>query len=271
MKKEKSDNALDDLLAVMARLRDPETGCPWDRQQDFATIAPYTIEEAFEVADAIERGDMVALKDELGDLLFQVVFYAQMARELDEFDFHDIARGIGEKMVRRHPHVFGDVKITSELEQRSAWERHKAKERQRDAVEAEGVHGALDGVARALPALMRAYKLQRRAAREGFDWPDLAPVFAKIHEEIQEVQGELTVNKPDQTAIREEIGDLLFACVNLARHLDTDPEVALRQGNDKFEARFRAVEAELARRGKTLAQSTLAEMERIWDDVKRTE
>jgi ATP diphosphatase len=264
-------DAMDALLRVMARLRDSKTGCPWDKEQDFATIAPYTIEEAYEVADAIERGDMAALKDELGDLLFQVVFYAEMAQELGAFDFHDIVRGITEKMVRRHPHVFGERAVISELEQRAAWERHKADERKRDAAEHRAKHGALDGVARALPALMRACKLQRRAAREGFDWPDLAPVFAKIEEEITEVRAELSKETKNQDAIREEIGDLLFACVNLARHLDTDPEAALRHGNDKFEARFRAVEAELARRGSSPAQSSLAEMDEIWDEVKRAE
>ena len=259
------------LLEIMARLRDPDGGCPWDVEQTFASILPHTIEEAYEVADAIDNNDMAALKDELGDLLFQVVFYAEMARELGEFDFNDIARGITEKMVRRHPHVFGDQVVTSELQQRAAWERHKADERKRDAAENRGKHGALDGVARALPALMRASKLQRRAAREGFDWPDLAPVFAKIEEEIAEVRAELGRETRNHDAIEDEIGDLLFACVNLARHLETDPEVALRHGNDKFEARFRAVEAELVRRGRTPARSTLAEMDEIWDEVKRAE
>ncbi len=258
------------LLDIMARLRDPQSGCPWDKAQSFATIAPYTIEEAYEVADAIQRGDMAGLRDELGDLLFQVVFYAEMAREAGEFAFADIAEGISDKMERRHPHVFGDGSIGSEQEQNLAWEQHKAAERAAVA-EADGrAHSVLDGVASALPALMRAYKLQRRAAREGFDWGALAPVIAKIEEEIDEIKVEIAADEEgsNHDAVAEEMGDLLFACVNLARHLKVDPEAALRRGNDKFERRFRAVEDALAERGRTPAQSDLAEMDALWDQVK---
>ena len=261
--------AIERLLDIMARLRDPNGGCPWDKEQNFATIAPYTI-EAYEVADAIERGDMAALQDELGDLLFQVVFYAQMARENGVFDFADITQGVSEKMERRHPHVFCDAVIASEQEQNRAWERHKAAER-RQSADADGrAHSALDGVATALPALMRAYKLQRRAAREGFDWDDVSPVFAKIDEEVAEIKAEIAAHAPRKT-VEDEVGDLLFACVNLARHLGVEPEAALRRGNDKFERRFREVEALLAARGKTPAQSDLAEMDALWDQAKAAE
>jgi MazG family protein len=259
--------AIDRLLEIMARLRDPEGGCPWDREQSFATIAPYTIEEAYEVADAIARGDMAGLRDELGDLLFQVVFYAEMAREAGEFSFEDIAQGISDKMERRHPHVFGDTVIASESEQNRAWERHKADERAARAAAEGRAPSVLDGVAHALPALMRAYKLQRRAAREGFDWDRIEPVFGKIEEEIAEIRDALA-GDAGRDAVAEEMGDLLFACVNLARHLKIDPEVALRRGNDKFERRFRRVEALLAARGKSPAGSSLAEMDAMWDQVK---
>ncbi len=259
--------AIDRLLEIMARLRDPQDGCPWDKEQTFSTIAPYTIEEAYEVADAIARGDMAGLRDELGDLLFQVVFYAEMAREAGEFSFEDIAEGISDKMERRHPHVFGDTAIASESEQSRAWERHKADERAAGAAAAGRAPSVLDGVAHALPALLRAYKLQRRAAREGFDWGEIEPVFAKIEEEIAEIRHELA-GDAGRDAVAEEIGDLLFACVNLARHLKIDPEVALRRGNDKFERRFRRVEELLAARGKSPARSSLAEMDALWDQVK---
>lgn len=242
-------DALATLLALMAKLRDPQSGCPWDLSQSFATIAPYTIEEAFEVADAIDRNDMAALRDELGDLLFQVVFHAQMAGEAGAFDFADVARSITEKMVRRHPHVFG-----SGDETRPDWEAVKAAER--------GVHAdqsALAGVAMALPALMRAEKLQKRAARAGFDWPDESGPLAKVHEEIAEVQA--AGNDAERA---EEIGDLLFAVVNWARHLDIDPEVALRRANAKFETRFRKIET-----APGFSSLTLDEKEALWADAKR--
>ncbi len=262
--------AIERLLDIMTHLRDPDTGCPWDAAQNFATIAPYTIEEAYEVADAIQRGDMAALKDELGDLLFQVVFYGQMAREEGSFDFADIAHGISEKMLRRHPHVFGDAEIASEREQSVAWEHYKAEERERRATADGRAPSVLEGIAMALPALMRAHKLQRRAAREGFDWPEISPVLAKIEEEIAEIKTEIASgSEPDR--LEDEVGDLLFACVNLARHLGVEPEAALRRGNGKFERRFHRVEELLAMRGKTPAQSDLAEMDALWDQAKSAE
>ncbi|MEE2981602.1 MAG: nucleoside triphosphate pyrophosphohydrolase [Pseudomonadota bacterium] len=263
-------STIDQRLDVMARLRDPENGCPWDVEQTFATIAPYTIEEAYEVADAINDEDWPALVDELGDLLFQVVFYAQMAREAGRFDFSAIAAGAVDKMVRRHPHVFEDSEIATAEAQTHAWEAHKAEERGAKA-EAEGrAPSALDGVTRALPALIRAIKLQNRAARVGFDWPTLPPVIHKIEEEIAEVRGELSDGAtPDRLA--DEIGDLLFACVNLARHAGVDPEAALRQGNTKFERRFRRIEARLAEDGRGPDDSDLAEMDRLWDRAKAEE
>src|SRR5947209_18389108 len=221
---------IDRLLAIMTRLRDPAQGCPWDREQDFATIAPYTIEEAYEVADAIERGDMAALKDELGDLLFQVVFHARMAEELGLFGFDDVVEAIAEKMERRHPHVFGDVKIASVTAQNEAWEAHKAAERHASG----GAESVLDGVALALPALLRAAKISRRAARIGFDWPDAGPVMEKVLEEIAELRTEIE-RAAEPAALEEELGDILFAVANLARKLDIDPEEALRRATAKFE------------------------------------
>jgi len=257
---------IQDLLAIMARLREPERGCPWDLRQDFATIAPYTIEEAYEVADAIERDDMAALKDELGDLLLQVVYHAQMASERGSFSFADIVAAICGKMIRRHPHVFGAARVADAQAQTDAWEAHKESERRSTTA-----GGTLDGVARSLPALTRALKLQRRAARVGFDWTEPAPVFAKIEEEIAELR--LAAAAPERTAerIEDELGDLLFACVNLARHFDVDPDAALRRTNAKFERRFRWIEAALGRSGRTPSQSTLAEMDRLWDEAKRAE
>jgi len=260
---------IEKLIAIMARLRDPEAGCPWDTQQNFSTIAPYTIEEAYEVADAIERGDRSALKDELGDLLFQVVFHAQMAREDAVFDFHDVVEAVCQKMVRRHPHVFGDADIRTEQEQTKAWEAQKAAERAEGDAEA-GPGGALDGVALPLPALMRAEKLQSRAARVGFDWPEAEPVFAKIAEEIAEIH-EAIADGGHPDALMDEIGDLLFACVNLARHLSVDPEAALRHGNAKFERRFRQIEANLRATGKSPEDCSLEELEIQWLAAKAVE
>jgi len=255
------------LLAIMARLRDPARGCPWDREQDFATIAPYTIEEAYEVAEAIAENDMAALKDELGDLLFQVVFHARIAEERGAFDFGDVAETIADKMVRRHPHVFGDVEIADSAAQTVAWEEHKAQERR--AKDGGGKESALDGVGVALPALTRAEKIQKRAARVGFDWPAAAPIFDKIEEEIAELRAELDANVPER--VEDELGDLLFAVANLARHLDVDPDTALRKATRKFERRFRRVEALLAEGGKTASGSTLDEMEAEWRRAKAEE
>jgi MazG family protein len=260
--------ALDRLLAIMARLRDPDHGCPWDREQDFATIAPYTIEEAYEVADAIAQGDMAALKDELGDLLFQVVFHARMAEEAGLFDFTDVATAIADKMVRRHPHVFGDATIADAAAQLAAWEEHKAKERTAQAAAAGRPESVLDGVALALPALLRAAKLQRRAARVGFDWADAPPVILKLAEEIAELEAELAADPADRDKIEDEMGDILFAAANLARKLEIDPEAALRRATDKFERRFRRVEALAAARG---IGPDLDALDALWDEVKRDE
>ena len=258
------------LLEIMAQLRDPEHGCPWDLEQSFCTIAPYTIEEAYEVAEAAERGEPEALKDELGDLLLQVVFHARMAEEARHFDFNDVARGIAEKMIRRHPHVFADAEVEGSTAQTLAWEAQKAEERRAKATAAGRPESALDGVGLGLPALTRAEKLQKRAARVGFDWPSTAPVFDKISEEIAELRAEIDQGAaPERVA--DELGDLLFAVVNLARRLAIDPEQALRGTNRKFERRFRGVEERLAVRGKPIADASLDEMEAEWRRVKREE
>ena len=258
---------LDRLLAIMARLRDPERGCPWDREQDFSTIAPYTIEEAYEVADAIARNDPTALKDELGDLLFQVVFHTRMAEEAGLFGFEDVAAAIADKMERRHPHVFGTAKIASVAAQNRAWEEHKAAERRGRALEAGTAESVLDGVALALPALLRAVKFQNRAARIGCDWPEAHAVFDKIEEEITELRTELD-RGGDSERLEDEIGDLLFAVANLARKLELDPEAALRRATSKFERRFRRVEALVAERP---TNTGLEALEALWQEVKREE
>ena len=261
------------LIAIMARLRDPKRGCPWDVEQDFASIAPYTIEEAYEVADAIQHGDMAALRDELGDLLLQVVFHAQMATEVGAFDIDDVARAINAKMIKRHPHVFGDVSIEGAAAQTKAWEAQKAEERQSKA-EAEGrPASALDGVATGLPALTRALKLQKRAARVGFDWPAksaISEIEAKLAEELGEIKSAIASGK--RKAIEDECGDLMFVCVNLLRHLDIDPETALRATNAKFERRFRAVEDRTKDAGfADLASAGIDRLEAAWVAVKAEE
>ena len=257
-------DSLQALLALMARLRDPDHGCPWDREQTYATIVPHTIEEAYEVADAIAREDWAELRDELGDLLFQVVFYAQIAREEGRFAFEDVARGIVEKMTRRHPHVFADARYADADEQTAAWERLKAAEK------AESPTGVLEGVPLALPALTRAVKLQKKASKVGFDWGALEPILAKIEEEIGEIRHEITTCAPAER-LADELGDVLFAVANLARHLKLDPEAALRGTNQKFERRFRRIEQWLAEDGRAPAQSTLAEMDALWDRAKIAE
>lgn len=250
------------LRTIMARLRDPVTGCPWDVEQSFATIAPYTIEEAYEVADAIERQDWAELKGELGDLLFQSVFHARMAEEAGLFDLDDVATAIADKMIVRHPHVFGAASNAKTADQQvQDWETVKAAER---AAKARG--GVLDDVALGLPALMRAEKLQKRAARVGFDWPDIGMVIDKIAEEAGEL-AEARSTLP-QDKIEEEMGDLLFVMANLARHLKVDPETALRRANAKFTRRFAFIETELAKAGKHPSDSDLAEMDRLWDAAK---
>jgi len=255
------------LLAVMAWLRDREHGCPWDIDQTFRTIAPYTIEEAYEVADAIERDDLTALKEELGDLLLQVVYHAQMAREAGAFGFDDVAAAIADKMVDRHPHVFGDARIDTADAQTVSWEARKAAERATRSTGTE-VAGTLDGVARALPALLRAEKIQKRAARVGFDWKKTGPVIDKIEEELDELRAELAAGEVDQGRLSDELGDVLFAVANLARHCKVDPEAALRATNDKFERRFRHIERRLAESGRKPADATLEEMEALWQEAK---
>ena len=256
------------LLALMAKLRAPVGGCPWDVEQDFSTIAPYTIEEAYEVADAIARDDLPALADELGDLLFQVVYHAQMADERGAFSFRDVVESILLKMIRRHPHVFGDQDIRDAETQTRNWETLKAAERAGKTSGAPA--GVLDNVPLALPALMRAAKLQRRLARVGFDWPDLAGVMGKIKEELGELEDELS-GAPDKVRVADELGDVLFALANLARTLEIDPEDALRATNAKVERRFRFVEAALRQDGRTPEQSTLDEMDALWTAAKRDE
>jgi MazG family protein len=257
--------SLDRLLHIMARLRDPDHGCPWDLEQNFASIAPHTLEEAFEVVETIEANDLTALPDELGDLLFQIVFYAQMAAEQGIFDFATVVEGICDKMERRHPHIFADQVIADSAAQTRAWEEQKAAERK-----AKLQTGALDGVSVALPALTRAVKLQRRAARVGFDWPRTEQVLDKLAEEIAELRAEMGEN-PDPMRLQDEMGDILFVCANLARKLDIDPESALRHGNRKFERRFRHIESSLVARGSSPAESSLGEMEDLWQEAKRRE
>lgn len=256
------------LLEIMALLRHPVKGCVWDLEQTYATIAPHTIEEAYEVADAIEQGDTDALRDELGDLLLQVVFHAQMASEEGAFDFDDVAGTICAKMISRHPHVFGNVEVASSEAQTRHWEAQKAEERRRKAARnGDGEPSALDGVTPGLPALTRAMKLQNRAARVGFDWDSPVQVLDKIAEEAEELRAEIT-ERPDADRLRDEVGDLLFAAVNLARKLKIEPETALRHANAKFDRRFRAVERALAAEGKRPETSTLDEMEAHWVAVK---
>lgn len=255
--------AITELLDIMVRLRDTEHGCPWDRQQDFSSIAPYTLEEAYEVADAIARDNMADLREELGDLLFQVVFHARIAEEAGEFDFEDLTRGIADKLVRRHPHVFAKVENLDVAAQSERWEALKAGERSAKTAQALDA-GVLAGVALALPALLRAAKLQKRASRIGFDWPDIRGPLAKIHEELAEVEAELDTDS--HQALEMEIGDLLFAVVNLARHAGIDAEAALRGANDKFVRRFQAMEEQL---GSRLPEAGLEEMEAVWQSVKQ--
>ncbi len=255
-----------DLIDVLAALRTPVTGCPWDLEQSFETIAPYTLEEAYEVADAIARGNRPDLCEELGDLLLQVVYHAQLAREEGAFDFADVADGITRKMIRRHPHVFGDDAARSAGAAKGFWEQIKAEEKARKPARAKSV---LDDVPLPLPALTRAVKLQGRAAKVGFDWPSLAPVLAKMREELGELEAAITSGDKAHTA--EEFGDLLFVMANVARHLDLDPEEALRQANHKFTRRFHRIEALLAAKGKTPAQSNLDEMDMLWDQAKAEE
>src|SRR5690554_452877 len=256
----------------MARLRDPEGGCPWDLEQDFASIAPYTIEEAYEVADAIDRGDLAALKDELGDLLLQVVFHARMAEEQGAFAFEDVVAAICDKMVRRHPHVFGNARVEDARAQTASWDAIKRAERE---AAGDTDDSALAGIPRGLPEWQRAVKLQARAARVGFDWPGPAPVIAKLAEELEEVRAEFeaVAAAPDDPQARgrleEELGDLLFVAANLARHARVDPGAAMRRANLKFERRFREMEAIAAAEGRPLEARTLEEQEALWQQAKQ--
>jgi len=255
--------AIEELLAIMARLRDPARGCPWDVQQDFASIAPYTIEEAYEVADAIDRKDLPGLRDELGDLLLQVVFHARMAEEAGAFAFGDVVAAICEKMVRRHPHVFADAVVADAAAQTVAWEEHKRRERGGD-----DAASALDGVSRGMPEWLRAVKLQQRAATVGFDWPDASPVFDKLHEEIEELRHEFAQSPRNLERLADELGDVMFVCANLSRPAGVDVSRALRHANRKFERRFRRME-ELARAdGVDFAALSLAAQDAYWDRAK---
>ncbi|MDX1696788.1 MAG: nucleoside triphosphate pyrophosphohydrolase [Thiohalobacterales bacterium] len=252
--------SIDTLLSIMARLRDPAGGCPWDLEQDFGSIAPYTLEEAYEVVDAIDSNDAVALQEELGDLLFQVVFHTQLAREIGWFGFDDVVAGICDKMVRRHPHVFADATVADATAQTREWERHKRREKG-------GQQGLLTGVTPGLPALMRADKLQRKAAGAGFDWPDIGGVFAKVEEELDELRAELD-GTSDPQALLDECGDLLFAAANLVRHAGIDPEAALRHGNSKFVRRFEQVEALCRAAGQDVSTTDADTLDRYWESVK---
>ncbi|KAE8544665.1 nucleoside triphosphate pyrophosphohydrolase [Marinobacter nauticus] len=274
--------SIEDLKHLMARLRDPDTGCPWDTKQTFASIVPHTIEEAYEVADAIEQEDFPHLKDELGDLLFQVIFYARMGEEAGHFEFDGIVDHLVRKLVRRHPHVFPGGTLESRIDPdnrpdeawiKESWERIKAEERAEKPV-ADTPASRLDGIARTLPAMARAEKLQRRAARHGFDWPDIGPVFDKLHEEIDELKEAWQMAEAgtgDRDAVEDELGDLLFVCVNLARFLKVNPEQALKRTNHKFDARFRAIERVLEKEGRNLDEETLEALDAVWQSVKGVE
>ncbi len=262
---------LEDLIRIMAALRTPVTGCPWDLEQDFRSIAPYTIEEAYEVADAIERGDLADLRDELGDLLFQVAYHARMAEEAGSFAFADVVDAICRKMVRRHPHVFGDEEVRAATDVKGLWDRVKAAEAAAKAENGAGrrAESLLDSVPVGLPALSRAVKLQAKAAKIGFDWPNITPVFAKLKEEIAELEAAMAAG--DAAQVGEEFGDMLFVLANLARHLRLDPEATLRAANTKFTRRFQHIELRLREAGRQPAEVTLAEMDVWWDEAKAAE
>ena len=274
----KPSRDISDLLAIMTALRTPETGCPWDLEQSFATIAPYTIEEAYEVVDAIERDDLSDLRDELGDLLLQVVFHAQMAQEAGQFDFGDVVLAITSKMIRRHPHVFGNTRDLSPEQVSALWGQIKAQEKAQKRAERAaaglpeepGHHGLLSGIPAAMPGLTRAVKLQAKASTVGFDWNDARLVLAKIREEAGEIEAALDKGA-DKATVAGEVGDLLFAVANLARHLEADPEAALRSTNAKFERRFAYIETTLAARGQSLDAASLDEMDALWNEAKARE
>ncbi len=261
-------NAIAQLECIVAQLRHPETGCPWDIKQDFDSIIPCTLEEVYEVVDAIQSRDWDNLKEELGDLLMQVVFYAQLAKEEDLFQLDDVIQGLNDKLIRRHPHVFQQQTANTAEEALGFWEQEKAKEKDKQSREQQSI---LDSVPRSLPALSRAYKVQKKCAKHGFDWNELPPVIDKIHEELEEVRVEINAETLDQERIADELGDLLFANVNLVRHLGHDPEVVLRKACQKFERRFKGVEQAIVEKGKTLKECTLSEMDVEWDRIKKAE
>lgn len=263
--------SMQQLLEIMQALRDPESGCPWDRQQDFQSLIPFTIEEAYEVADAIERNNLDDVKSELGDLLFQIVFYSQLAEEKNKFNFHDVADSISEKLTRRHPHVFANTKIMNAEEQTKEWEKLKQQERNDKAKLNSSSLSHLDDVSRTLPSLMRAEKLQKRAAKEGFDWPDVKGVMAKVYEELEEVQQEIDAKEREHERLEDEIGDLFFSCINLSRHVGVDAEQSLRKANLKFERRFRELENKAVNMVRQVSDMSVDELEMLWKTVKNEE
>ena len=264
---DKQHTPIEQLVEIMATLRDPQKGCPWDLKQNFATIVPHTIEEAYEVADAIEQQEWNDVREELGDLLFQVIFYSQLGKEQGLFDFDDVVSGINEKLIRRHPHVFGESEFADDAAIKANWEAEKAKER---AAKGED-NSLLANIPNALPALLRADKIQKRCAKHGFDWDTVGPVVEKVREEIDEVMDEVIQVSPDQGKIEEEVGDLLFAVVNLSRHLNVKPESALQRANKKFERRFREVEKSVLEQGKRIDDCSLEMLDSEWEKVKRQE
>ncbi|UTV28191.1 nucleoside triphosphate pyrophosphohydrolase [Photobacterium atrarenae] len=264
---DKAPAPIEQLIEIMAKLRDPETGCPWDLKQDFASIVPHTLEEAYEVADAIAQQNWGEVREELGDLLFQVIFYSQLGKEQGLFAFDDVVRSINEKLIRRHPHVFGNTEFASEADIHANWEAEKAKER---AEKGEDL-SLLANIPKALPALIRAEKIQKRCAKHGFDWDSLGPVVDKVREEIDEVMEEAIQVAPSQDRVEDEIGDLLFAVVNLSRHLQVKPEVALQRANQKFERRFREVEKSVLEQGKRVEECSLETLDHEWNRVKQRE